>query len=89
MTITDIGPQPQSFDLETASLENDHYRTVAWSGTYLQLTLMSIPPGEDIGLEAHPRPISSSGSTAVGAACRWALPRISSTSTRRSRMAGR
>ncbi len=54
MTIKDIGPAPQSFDLEKATLENDHYRTVAWSGTYLQVTLMSIPPGEDIGLEAHP-----------------------------------
>lgn len=53
-TIEDIGPQPQSFDLETATVENDHYRAVAWSGRYLQLTLMSIPPGEDIGLEAHP-----------------------------------
>ena len=31
-----------------------HYRTVAWSGKYLQLTLMSIPVGEDVGLEAHP-----------------------------------
>ncbi|MFC8502886.1 cupin domain-containing protein [Pedococcus sp. NPDC057267] len=50
----DIGPAPQSFDLETATVENDTYRTVAWSGTYLQLTLMSIPVGEDIGLEAHP-----------------------------------
>lgn len=55
MTIKDIGPQPQSFDLEKATLENDNYRAVAWSGTYLQLTLMSIPPGEDIGLEAHPQ----------------------------------
>ncbi len=55
MTIKDIGPQPQSFDLEKATLENDHYRAVAWSGTYLQVTLMSIPPGEDIGLEAHPQ----------------------------------
>ncbi len=54
MTIKDIGPQPQSFDLEKATLENDNYRAVAWSGKYLQLTLMSIPPGEDIGLEAHP-----------------------------------
>lgn len=54
MTIEDIGPQPQSFDLESATLANDSYRTVAWSGTYLQLTLMSIPPGDDIGLEAHP-----------------------------------
>ncbi len=54
MTIRDIGPAPQSFDLETATVENAHYRAVAWSGRYLQLTLMSIPVGEDIGLEAHP-----------------------------------
>ena len=54
MTIEDIGPRPQSFDLEKATLDNDTYRTVAWSGQYLQLTLMSIPPGDDIGLEAHP-----------------------------------
>lgn len=54
MAIKDIGPKPQSFDLEQATLENKHYRTVAWSGRYMQLTLMSIPPGGDIGLEAHP-----------------------------------
>jgi mannose-6-phosphate isomerase-like protein (cupin superfamily) len=54
VTIKDVGPQPQSFDLEEATLENDNYRAVAWSGKYLQLTLMSIPVGEDVGLEAHP-----------------------------------
>ncbi len=54
MTIKDIGPEPQSFDLEKATVENACYRAVAWSGKYLQLTLMSIPVGEDIGLEAHP-----------------------------------
>ena len=54
MTIKDIGPEPQSFDLENATLENTNYRAVAWSGKYLQLTLMSIPVGEDVGLEAHP-----------------------------------
>ena len=54
MTIKDIGPDPQSFDLEKATLDNPSYRTVAWSGKYLQLTLMSIGVGEDIGLEAHP-----------------------------------
>ena len=54
MTIEDIGPRPQSFDLEQATLDNERYRTVAWSGRYLQLTLMSIPPGGDIGLEVHP-----------------------------------
>lgn len=54
MTPKDVGPEPQSFDLETATLENTNYRTVAWSGKYLQLTLMSIPAGGDIGLEVHP-----------------------------------
>jgi mannose-6-phosphate isomerase-like protein (cupin superfamily) len=50
----DKGPQPNAFDIETATQENDTYRTVAWTGKYLQVTLMSIPPGESIGLEAHP-----------------------------------
>ena len=54
MTLSDIGPQPTSFDLETATTSNGNYRTVAWTGTYLQVTLMSIPPGESIGLERHP-----------------------------------
>ena len=54
MAVKDIGPEPQRFDLERATLENTSYRAVAWSGRYLQLTLMSIPVGEDIGLEAHP-----------------------------------
>jgi mannose-6-phosphate isomerase-like protein (cupin superfamily) len=54
MTITDVGPEPNAFDLETATTANPHYRSVAWTGRYLQVTLMSIPPGESIGLEAHP-----------------------------------
>ncbi|MGJ5041880.1 MULTISPECIES: cupin domain-containing protein [unclassified Bradyrhizobium] len=52
--ITDIGPQPQAFDIERATRDNANYRSVAWSGRYLQVTLMSIPVGGDIGLEAHP-----------------------------------
>jgi mannose-6-phosphate isomerase-like protein (cupin superfamily) len=52
--IADIGPQPTSFDLETATRQNDAYRTVAWTGRYLQVTLMSIPVGGSIGLEMHP-----------------------------------
>ncbi|MBO9622098.1 MAG: cupin domain-containing protein [Sphingomonas sp.] len=54
MIVEDIGPAPQSFDLEQATRENQDYRAVAWSGRYLQVTLMSIPAGEDIGLEMHP-----------------------------------
>jgi mannose-6-phosphate isomerase-like protein (cupin superfamily) len=52
--VNDVGPQPQSFDIERATKENTSYRSVAWSGRYLQVTLMSIPVGGDIGLEAHP-----------------------------------
>ena len=52
--IADNGPQPQSFDIERATNQNADYRAVAWSGRYLQVTLMSIPVGGDIGLEAHP-----------------------------------
>lgn len=53
--IKDIGPQPQAFNIERATKENANYRSVAWSGRYLQVTLMSIPAGGDIGLEAHPQ----------------------------------
>jgi mannose-6-phosphate isomerase-like protein (cupin superfamily) len=52
--IKDIGPQAQSFDIEQATKGNTNFRSVAWSGRYLQVTLMSIPAGGDIGLEAHP-----------------------------------
>jgi mannose-6-phosphate isomerase-like protein (cupin superfamily) len=54
MNTNDVGPEPHSFDIETATKANLDYRTVAWSGRYLQVTLMSIPVGGDIGLEAHP-----------------------------------
>lgn len=54
MGVTDNGPEPSVFDLETETSSNDMYRTVAWSGKYLQVTLMSIPAGESIGLETHP-----------------------------------
>lgn len=54
MTVTDTGPDPKAFDIEAETVANEHYRAVAWTGRYLQVTLMSIAPGESIGLEAHP-----------------------------------
>lgn len=54
MAVTDPGPRPNAFDIENETKQNDTYRTVAWTGRYLQVTLMSIPVGESIGLEAHP-----------------------------------
>ena len=53
MPVEDPGPRPNAFDIETATRENDTYRTVAWTGRYLQVTLMSIEPGASIGLEVH------------------------------------
>ena len=50
----DHGPNPFVVDIHKATNSNDTFRTALWTGTYLQLTLMSIPAGEDIGLEVHP-----------------------------------
>ncbi|WP_289017280.1 cupin domain-containing protein [uncultured Ornithinimicrobium sp.] len=52
--VSDNGPQPNVFDIEEATTGNDDYRRVAWTGKYLQVTLMSIPVGGSVGLEVHP-----------------------------------
>ncbi|MDT0212494.1 cupin domain-containing protein [Rothia sp. ARF10] len=54
MSTRDNGPEPNAFDIEAATKANTTYRTVAWTGRYLQVTLMSIPVGSSIGLEVHP-----------------------------------
>ena len=54
MSVRDNGPDPSAFDLERETTGNADYRAVAWTGRYLQVTLMSIPVGESVGLEAHP-----------------------------------
>ena len=41
-------------DIERATLENENFRTVVWTGEHSQLTVMRIAPGEDIGKEVHP-----------------------------------
>ncbi len=40
-------------NIEKATLENDNFRTVAFTGDHTQLTLMNLKPGEDIGWESH------------------------------------
>lgn len=55
VVIEDVGPKQSVFNLEEATRKNSDYRQVAWSGKYLQVTLMSIKPGDSIGLEAHPQ----------------------------------
>lgn len=50
----DHGRQPFVLDISRATLGNNNFRTALWTGRHLQLTLMTIPPGGDIGLEIHP-----------------------------------
>jgi mannose-6-phosphate isomerase-like protein (cupin superfamily) len=50
---TDYGKKPFVVNVEQATLANDKFRVTKWTGANLQMTLMSIPVGEDIGLEVH------------------------------------
>ncbi len=53
-TLSDYGPQPFVINIDKATIQNNTFRTVLWTGDHLQLTLMSINVREDIGLEQHP-----------------------------------
>ncbi|WP_318618272.1 cupin domain-containing protein [Sporosarcina sp. YIM B06819] len=52
--LTDYGAEPFVVNINKATKQNNTYRTALWTGTYLQVTLMSLNVGEDIGLEMHP-----------------------------------
>ncbi len=41
-------------DIEKSTQENDNFRKVLYSGHHLQLVLMSLKAGEEIGSEIHP-----------------------------------
>lgn len=40
-------------DIEQLSLDNDTFRTVLYTGKHMQLVVMSIPVGGEIGQEVH------------------------------------
>jgi mannose-6-phosphate isomerase-like protein (cupin superfamily) len=40
-------------DIEKETLENSYFRKVIYTGKHAQLVVMSLKPGEDIGLEVH------------------------------------
>ncbi|MCI6520692.1 cupin domain-containing protein [bacterium] len=52
--LRDYGPAPYVVNIDRITKANPNYRTALWTGDYLQLTLMSIPVGGEIGLEVHP-----------------------------------
>ena len=51
--LSDHGPQPYVVDIEETTLENTNFRTAIWTGKHIQMTVMSIPVGGDVGLEQH------------------------------------
>lgn len=53
INLKDYGPNPFVIDIEKATEQNNNFRTVLWTGDNFQVTLMSIPVGDDIGLEVH------------------------------------
>ena len=55
-TITTLGmlwAEPTVLNIESYTLGNEDFRTVLWTGNNLQVTLMTIPVGGDVGLEQH------------------------------------
>ena len=49
----DYGTEPTVLNIESYTLGNENFRTVLWTGNNLQVTLMTIPVGGDVGLEQH------------------------------------
>ncbi|MDR4904232.1 cupin domain-containing protein [Bacillus mycoides] len=54
ISLKDYGSEPFVVNINEAAKQNNTYRTALWTGKHLQVTLMSINVGEDIGLEIHP-----------------------------------
>lgn len=51
--MTDKGPNPYVLDIEQATLDNEAFRDTLWTGPNMQLTVMTIPAGGEIGAEIH------------------------------------
>jgi mannose-6-phosphate isomerase-like protein (cupin superfamily) len=51
--IIDNGPAPFVSNIEESTLDNTNFRTTLWTGNNLQVTLMAIEPGNEIGREIH------------------------------------
>lgn len=54
INLMDYGPEPFVVNIDEATKQNSNFRTALWTGTHLQVTLMSIEVDGEIGLEMHP-----------------------------------
>jgi len=50
---SDYGQKPWVVNLDGLTLDNSSFRSTQWTGKSLQMTVMSLKPGEEIGLEKH------------------------------------
>ena len=48
-------------NIEKATMENNNFRRVLYTGKHSQLVLMSLQPNEEIGMEVHGKMINSFG----------------------------
>ena len=46
--------QGYTANIEDVSKANNNFRQVLYTGAHLQLVVMSLQPGEEIGIETHP-----------------------------------
>lgn len=53
VALKDYGAEPTALNIEDYTLANENFRTALWTGGNLQVTLMAIPVGGDVGLEQH------------------------------------
>ena len=51
--IRDYGCEPCILPIRHATNKNENFRTTLWTGQYMQLTVMSIPVCQSIGVERH------------------------------------
>ncbi|MEJ6012309.1 cupin domain-containing protein [Corynebacterium sp. H127] len=51
--LQDHGPHPYVLDIEKATTDNENFRDTLWTGKFLQMTVMNIPAGGEIGAEVH------------------------------------
>lgn len=51
--IVDCGMEPYVMNVNKAARLNKHFRVAVWTGKCAQMTLMCIPPKNDIGWEIH------------------------------------
>lgn len=53
MDENDYGNAPYAVNIEELTKANNKFRVAKWTGDNLQVTVMSIEPGGEVGLEVH------------------------------------